>query len=368
MASPLPEAPIAPRLALLSIGGFWAFYLGINTLRAFVSEVPEQVDMLLRRLVVTLFGIGLTCLLYLLLRRRQDTGLPAMVATVFLASVPLAFAYAAFNYLIFHSIYPSPVLLAKEAELFPDVEPWLVIADQAVEWYSFIVAWGVLYLAMAYAGQVRAAERQAARYRAAAQAAELRALRYQVNPHFLFNTLNSLSALVLAGHSQAAERMILNLATFFRTSLGSEAAGDVPLADEIAMQRLYLDIEQVRFPARLHVEIDVPEALATVPVPALILQPLVENAIKHGVARSRRPVTIRITARTVGDSLELRIVDDGEGLGAPAAGTGTGVRNVCDRLAARFGAQARCDHDPQPGGGYLVTLVLPREAGLVTAG
>jgi len=167
-----------------------------------------------------------------------------------------------------------------------EMKPLAMITESAVSWYFFIVAWGVLYVALSYAAKVGHAERRAAAYRSEAQAAQLRALRYQINPHFLFNTLNSLSTLVLRQRTQEAERMIMNLATFFRTSLTNDPSADVPLSDEIRMQRLYLDIEQIRFPERLSVVVDVPEELENAHVPGLILQPVVENAIKHGVARS----------------------------------------------------------------------------------
>jgi LytS/YehU family sensor histidine kinase len=214
-----------------------------------------------------------------------------------------------------------------------------------------------------YAGRVRAAERQAARYQAEAQSAQLRALRYQINPHFLFNTLNSLSALVLAKRNADAERMIITLSTFLRSSLTGDPVADVPLADEIAMQRLYLAIEAVRFPERLIVDIDVPEALADIRVPGLILQPLVENAIKHGVATSHRPVTVTIRARTIADWLEIVVEDDGAPAAAAASGTAVGLRNVCERLSARFGEKARCAAGPRVGGGYRVELGVPLSGG-----
>src|SRR5436853_603683 len=120
---------------------------------------------------------------------------------------------------------------------------------------------------------------RAARAERDAQAAQLKALRYQVNPHFLFNTLNSLSSLVMARRDEEAETMIVNLSTFFRSSLTLDPSEDVPLAQEIEFQRLYLDIEKSRFPKRLEVVVDVPPALRAARVPPLILQPLVENAI-----------------------------------------------------------------------------------------
>lgn len=235
------------------------------------------------------------------------------------------------------------------------------IADQALNGYFFFAAWGALFLALTYAAAVRNAERAAAGYRAAARDAELRALRYQVNPHFLFNTLNSLSTLILKDHRDEAEKMILNLSTFFRTSLTADPTEDVVLAEEIRLQRLYLDIEAIRFPERLIVDISVPPALANACVPCLILQPLVENAIKYGVSRAKRPVTVRISAREDSHGLVLSVEDDGDLLGDDAKlhGTGVGLKNVTDRLKARFGDDALCRYGPLADGGFGATLFMP---------
>jgi two-component system LytT family sensor kinase len=243
---------------------------------------------------------------------------------------------------------------------------WHQIVDAALNWYFFIVAWAILYIALSYAGKVRLAERNAAAYRAEAQSAQLRALRYQVNPHFLFNTLNSLSTLVMRQRSEEAERMIINLSNFFRTSLTTDPTEDVPLVDEIRMQRLYLDIEQVRFPERLQVVLDVPVELENAAVPGLILQPVIENAIKYGVARSTRPVTVTIRAKADEGRLLLSVEDDGVADTGPGGqpvgkvqGNGVGLRNVCDRLAARFGADAACQYGARPNGGFAVDLAMP---------
>jgi signal transduction histidine kinase len=234
------------------------------------------------------------------------------------------------------------------------------IAEFTMSAYFYMAAWAALYIALCYAGDVSAAERRAAGYRVAAQQAELRALRYQINPHFLFNTLNALSSLILGNKQRDAERMVMNLSTFFRTSLTVDTGEDLPLTEEIRLQRLYLDIESVRFPDRLVVNIDIPPNLETACVPGLILQPLVENAIKYGVSRAKRPVTIRISAHEEGDMLVLCVEDDGPPLdvGDPG-GTGVGLRNVRDRLMARFDGAASAYWGARPGGGFSVTLRLP---------
>ncbi len=357
------DMPLVPtRLALLSIAGFWAFYFVINTLRIAFADQPDQFGMAWRRAVVTLLGMAITAILWQLLARRAHWPSGRLVALVFAASAPISFAYSLVNHLVFFVIAPSPSILEEMASWRERPESiWHYIAALAASWYFFVVAWGILYIALAYAGRLQRAERQAAIFKAEAQTAQLRALRYQVNPHFLFNTLNSLSAQVMAGRAEAAEAMILNLSTFFRSSLATDPEADVPLADEIALQRLYLDIEQVRFPQRLRVDIDMPPQLGTARVPALILQPLVENAIRHGVAMSSAPVTISITARAEGDMLLITIADDAAPLGVAPKGNGIGVRNVCARLEARHGSRARCTPGPRPCGGYAVQLEIPLE-------
>ena len=140
---------------------------------------------------------------------------------------------------------------------------WQNLEEVAFGRYFMSLAWCALYLALLTGEKARAAERREGTFRRAAKAAELRSLRYQVNPHFLFNTLNSLSALVLTGKTAAAERMIQTISTFYRRSLADDPTSDVPLREEFALQKLYLDIETVRFPDRLKAEYDLPDGLTT---------------------------------------------------------------------------------------------------------
>lgn len=365
-AACLAEGRLSPRVALLSIVGFWTFYFVINTIRMAAMGAEHQGEMLGRRVFVSIVGMLLTGVLCLLLRRLDGKPLRPLTTIAFLASLPVSFAYATANYMAFYVIVPMEAELQELQKAAPDRPGMHAIVDSALNWYFFIVAWAVLYIAMSYANKVRAAERNAALYRAEAQTAQLRALRYQVNPHFLFNTLNSLSTLVMRQSGDEAERMIMNLSNFFRTSLTTDPTEDVPLDDEIRMQRLYLDIEQVRFPDRLRVAVDVPAELRNAAVPGMILQPLVENAIKYGVARSIRPVTVTIRARSDQDRLFLTVEDDGATEPAltvepseKAKGHGVGLRNVCDRLAARFGGDAVCRYGVRAGGGFGVDLTMP---------
>ena len=152
---------------------------------------------------------------------------------------------------------PPVVLTYPSVSELRAYEQVRMAADVMVSWLFFFVAWSAFYIAMLAQSEAHGAQRRAADAEAAAQAAQVRALRYQVNPHFLFNTLNSLSSLVMTGRTDRAEAMLLALSTFFRTSLSLDPGANVTLAEEIDLQRLYLDIEKARFPDRLHVEIDV---------------------------------------------------------------------------------------------------------------
>jgi LytS/YehU family sensor histidine kinase len=244
-------------------------------------------------------------------------------------------------------------------------ERFRVAADTAVVWLFFFAAWSAVYLAAVSQRQALDLQKRAAAAESAAQLAQVRALRYQVNPHFLFNTLNSLSSLVMSNRPDEAESMILKLSTFFRSSLSLDPTADVSLAEEIELQRLYLDIEKVRFPRRLKVEIDVPDALATVRLPALILQPIVENAIKYGLGNTRDKVTLRIAAEEpLPGRLRIEISNfGGTALKSPRkpippAGTKVGLANVAQRLSARFGRAAGVEHGAIDGG-YKVALTMP---------
>lgn len=359
----------APRWSLApgSIIAFWSLYFLIVTARAALSDMPAQGEMIVRRLFVTVAAIALTWLLYLLLRRFERLSTRPLLALGFAASVPLALAYATVNWIAFYVIPIEAHLAMPGGEDYAAKPAHVAILSTALEWYFFICCWAIMGVALIASARQREAERQAAAFRQAAQEAELRALRYQVNPHFLFNTLNSLSSLVMHGRAAEAEAMILNLSTFFRASLARDATENIPLADEIRLQRLYLDIEKVRFPDRLLVRLLVPDSLADALVPALILQPLVENAIKYGVSRTRRPVTVTIAASSSAGRLELWVRDDGETRpgstprppGDCSTGCSVGLANVAARLQAAWGEAADCIAGSPAAGGWIVRLSMP---------
>lgn len=352
-------------IALKSILGFWLLYMALITMRAVALQYPNFWEMMARRSVAALVGCVLTFLVYLAMRPVVSRSLNVKATLAALLCLPASMLFSASNFYLFYVYAP---LDAVKMEAERSQMGWTTfemalrsIAEGTMSWYFVFAAWAAFYVAMSQAKQLRAADRHAAMLSREAQEAQLRALRYQINPHFLFNTLNSLSSLVLSQKTDVAERMLMNLSTFFRATLSADPTADVSLEEEIKLQRLYLDIEQIRFPDRLSVEVDVPDALQSARVPILILQPIVENAVKYGVARSRKPVRVRINAHEEAGRLHIKVKDDGEI--APedleGGGTGVGLKNVCDRLVARYGPRAGCLYGPDPEGGYTVHLYMP---------
>jgi len=384
-------------LALKSILAFWLFWYLTVVARALLSADPTTI--MLNRSVTLGVGIVLTFGIYVAFRylaknvalsRRVWVGL---AASLIAAATQAGLLISADRFLDkpqeemrfisregYTVIETGNTMRLERPGREPLVMTWPRIndlhsrdqfryaADSTVTWFFFFAAWSAFYMAMLSQAAALGAQKRLADAESAAQSAQVRALRYQVNPHFLFNTLNSLSSLVMTGRTDRAETMLLALSTFFRTSLSLDPTADVTLAEEIDLQRLYLDIEKARFPDRLHVEIEVPERLEEARLPALILQPLVENAIKYGVSKSRKAVIMRIEARHLGDGRMLLEISNRLRSGGreelPAAtheGTGLGLANVCQRLEARFGNKASCRYGPLTGGGFKVSLTMPVE-------
>ena len=197
--------------------------------------------------------------------------------------------------------------------------------------------------------------------------AELRALRAQINPHFLFNSLNTIANLIVTDPPRA-ETMTLRLAKVFRHVLAHASRPLAPISDEMDFLRTYLEIEEARFGSRLQIEIDVSPDVAHDPVPSLILQPLVENALKHGLAPKTGPGRLWISAKPEGDRICLAVEDDGVGLCGAARKTngnslpsqGVGLRNITQRLATLYQDRAHLTLEPRTPEGARVTLLVPR--------
>ncbi len=209
--------------------------------------------------------------------------------------------------------------------------------------YIYVVlAWVGLYLGIKYYRQLQDQTERALAARSMAHQAQLKMLRYQLNPHFLFNTLNAISTLILDRDNATANRMVQGLSAFLRHSLDNDPMQRVTLRQELDALTLYLDIEKIRFAERLRIETGIDEDCWRALLPSLLLQPLVENAIKYAVAKQVAGGLLRIEAERDGGQLVLRVIDDGPGCGSLEGselppGKGVGLRNTRERLAVLYG-------------------------------
>ena len=229
--------------------------------------------------------------------------------------------------------------------------------------YAAVV--GISY-SIAARTRLRARERDAARLAQQLSDARLASLRMQLRPHFLFNSLNAIMALVRDGANTRAVGALALLSDMLRATLRDGPGHEVPLAEEVAFTRRYLEMEQLRFGERLRVTFDIPAELLDAAVPLFVLQPFVENAIKHGILDRRRGGTIAIAAATAGETLRLTVRDDGAGLAprwdARIAGedAGVGITNARTRLAHLYGDGATLHVGPgDRGAGVMVEVTVP---------
>jgi signal transduction histidine kinase len=228
--------------------------------------------------------------------------------------------------------------------------------------FSVLAAWTGLYFGINYYLMLSEQSVRMVNMAAQANSAQLEMLRYQLNPHFLFNTLNSISTLVLLKQTERANAMLSRLASFLRYSLVGEREGLATVAQEAEALKLYLDIERTRFEARLRTRFDIAPDVMEARLPSLLLQPVVENAIKYAVTPSEDGADILVDARRMGDRLVITIADTGPGLGAvpaEAGGTNVGLANIRDRLAQSYGADHRfelADNEPH---GMIVLIDIP---------
>jgi LytS/YehU family sensor histidine kinase len=286
----------------------------------------------------------------------------ARVAAVTVSVLLFSSAWAVLRLQLFQS-------MTGEAELWTDFGGWLYPS------IFIFLCWTALYHGIKYyrlaelehsALQTMEAEKdreakKAAEARSSAREAELTMLRYQLNPHFLFNTLNAIQSLVASRRNESAARMISHLSDFLRYSLYTDSQSPVPVTEELLAIERYLDIERVRFGERLEVSVRMAPDVAYEQIPSMLLQPLVENAIKHAVAPSEDPALLEIEARRRDGFLELHVSDSGNGddTTRPIRDTGVGLRNIRQRLESTYGSAATLEHVCREQGGMTATVRIP---------
>ena len=241
---------------------------------------------------------------------------------------------------------------------------------------TLLGAWSALYYAINFYLQIEEQNDQLIRLETQATSAQLAMLRYQLNPHFLFNTLNSISTLVLLKQTEPANAMLSRLSSFLRYTLINEPAARVTVAQEVETLKLYLDIERMRFEERLRTTFHIDPASEAALLPSLLLQPLVENAIKYAVSPSESGAEITVSTQLIGPMLRITVSDTGPGLQSAAAdnrlsgvtfdggervSTGVGLANIRDRLAQTYGESHRFEIIDPPEGGFGVLIEIPCE-------
>lgn len=241
---------------------------------------------------------------------------------------------------------------------------------------TLLGAWSALYYAINFFLQVEEQNDQLIRLENQATSAQLAMLRYQLNPHFLFNTLNSISTLVLLKQTEPANAMLSRLSSFLRYTLINEPSARVTVSQEVETLKLYLDIERMRFEDRLRTKFRIDPDTEMAQLPSLLLQPLVENAIKYAVSPQESGAEITITAQLIGQMLRITVSDTGPGLqssttrnrlsgvtydGGEPVSTGVGLANIRDRLVQAYGENHHFETTEPPEGGFAVIIEIPFE-------
>ncbi len=243
---------------------------------------------------------------------------------------------------------------------------------------TLLGGWSALYYAINFFLTVEKQADRLERLEAQTTAAQLAMLRYQLNPHFLFNTLNSISTLVLLKQTEPANAMLTRLSGFLRHTLIVEPGSQVTLEQEVETLQLYLDIERMRFEERLRTRFEIEDAARGAKLPSMLLQPLIENSIKYAVSAREEGAQIALTARVVGERLRLSVEDTGPGASTRSMGpslsgenapvsTGVGIANIRNRLAQAYGEDHLFETRSPPGGGFTVLIEIPFTSARFTA-
>lgn len=357
---------------------FWLLqvmgWLGISLLTYLSLSVPyDQYEWsyLAHNISQSALGFLLSLPLRYLYRAVWHWHIYIRLVVVLGAAMLFAFVWAALRLVLF-------MAMTGAGDLWADFGGWLFPS------LFVFFTWAALYHGIKYyqflqreqevAVRAESAQRQEALKRIQAEAetkeAQMQLLRYQLNPHFLFNTLNSVSALVTTARTDDANRMLLNLSKFLRFSLEQERVSLTTLQEELAALQLYLDIEKVRFSERLELVLDISTDAYRCEVPSLLLQPLVENSVKYAISKSKAGGTIQVTARVRDGSLYLAVEDSGADedrfrddaeQGRADTGVGIGLQNVGQRLETLFGARAHCLSTSSVLGGMRVEICIPAQ-------
>jgi two-component system LytT family sensor kinase len=336
---------------LQSIG--WSGYFFLRTLSGFANNLGWM--LLVHTLLLTATGYSLTLLMGSLFRRLIKMK-PMWTLVLSLAAVVLA-----------SGMFSIIETWSVATFLKPDFKPQGVAYLGALPLnFALLAAWTALYYGINYFLLLEDQIRLRERLESQASSAQLAMLRYQLNPHFLFNTLNSISTLVLLKQTERANAMLARLSSFLRYTLANEPTAKVTLAQEVETLKLYLEIEKMRFEDRLRPHFKIESETIGARLPSLLLQPLIENAIKYAVTPAENGADIWLTASREGQAVRIEVADNGDGTGSEIAAspsTGVGLANIRDRLSQAYGAAHRFETRQNERRGFSVILEIPFETG-----
>ncbi len=328
----------------------WVGYFVLRTLSGIANSMDWS--FLLHTLLLTATGYSITLLMAAAYRRliRIKPAVTWAVSIAILLGASAAFsAIETWSYATFLRPGARPEGLEFLGAILLD--------------FSLLTAWSALYYGINYYLILEEQAERLLRLEHQAASAQLAMLRYQLNPHFLFNTLNSISTLVLLKQTERANAMLSRLSSFLRYTLVNEPTGQVTVAQEVETLKLYLEIEKMRFEERLRTRFDIDAAVSAARLPSLLLQPLVENSIKYAVTPQEEGADIAVEARRAGERVLITVTDTGPGAGgaaaSPATSTGVGLANIRDRLAQAYGADHRFETQSVAGGGFGVVIDIP---------
>ena len=342
---------------------FWIFIAGLTGLQIWLLSQQAGETIALRRALIWqttfyLAWIPFTVPLWQLVARiRPDAGRWTMVGIHLAVSVPVAALHSVLAVLVSAAL--APVSNEPFGQMF-------VGQLRGRVYLQVVIYAGVVAMGHALAWQTRWREQAAAGARLQTQLADARlaSLRAQLNPHFLFNSLHAVASLVRESRNPEAVRLIADMSELLRRVLDTDRVWHT-LDEELALVRTYLEVQRVRFEDRLTTEIETVSDASTALVPVLLLQPLVENAVRHGFSDKVGAGHVRVTVRREPDGLVVEVADNGVGQkegqeeGWGPGSTGTGLSNLRARLATLYEGQARMDVQAPASGGFVVTIRLP---------
>ncbi|MEM8562217.1 MAG: histidine kinase [Pseudomonadota bacterium] len=336
--------------------GAWGvtFYLGILVW----GDAPQGYIIYLP--IISTVGLLISLVLRALYKSIWEVHIVWRALAILAGSAVGGTLWRASRKVIYHQIFPPDP--AKDAMHGDNV--WMYFEGTASA-IMVMMAWSALYFGIKFYMMMQEEQHHRLKATAMAHEAQLKMLRYQLNPHFLFNTLNAISTLILDKETQLANSMVTRLSRFLRYSLDNDPMLKVTVADEIEALKLYLDIEKVRFDNRLQLNFDIdPEASGAL-MPSLLLQPLVENCIKYAVSQSINGGSISVNASAYDNKLLLSVADDGPGLeirpGGLPKGTGVGLRNCRERLREIYGDKQIFTLSQTEPHGLTIMISLPLE-------